>query len=177
MFAMAALKELTIAPLPTNTDTMRVLQIENIVRNSPVPELAMSVRSLYTYLDQGLFTARNIDLKRKPGFKTRKCHKTQITNRALFGNRLYRNFCELKLSSFVEMDMVHSSREPSKTLLTFFFTEEKLLLAFLINRCTKGAVWLVFDRLEKRMGTYGFLSVFEYILTDRGIRIRRSCCS
>nr|WP_270522204.1 hypothetical protein [Sellimonas intestinalis] len=27
---------------------------------------------------------------------------------------------------------------------------------------------LVFDRLEKRLGTYEFSSVFEYILTDRG---------
>ena len=49
-----------------------------------------------------------------------------------------------------------------------FFTKEKLFLAFLMNRCTKGAVRLVFDRLEKRMGTYEFTSVFEYILTDRG---------
>ena len=49
-----------------------------------------------------------------------------------------------------------------------FFTKEKLFLAFLMNRCTKGAVRLVFDRLEKRMGTCEFASVFEYILTDRG---------
>ena len=49
-----------------------------------------------------------------------------------------------------------------------FFTKEKLFLAFLMNRCTKGAVRLVFDRLEKRMGTFEFASVFEYILTDRG---------
>ena len=44
------------------------------------PELDMSVRTLYSYLDQGLFTARNIDLKRKVHFKPRKCHKTQITD-------------------------------------------------------------------------------------------------
>ena len=49
-----------------------------------------------------------------------------------------------------------------------FFTKEKLFLAFLMNRCTKGAVRLVFDRLEKRMGTFAFASVFKYILTDRG---------
>lgn len=49
-----------------------------------------------------------------------------------------------------------------------FFTKEKHFLAFLMNRCTKGAVRLVFDRLEKRMGTYEFASMFEYILTDRG---------
>ena len=122
------------------------------------PELDMSVRTMYSYLDQGLFTARNIDLKRKVHFKPRKCHKTQITDRAVSTNRLY----------YVQMDTVHSSRESKKTLLTMFFTKEKLFLAFLINRCTKGAVRLVFDRMEKRMGTYGFASVFEYILTNRG---------
>ena len=132
------------------------------------PELDMSVRTLYSYLDQGLFTARNIDLKRKVHFKPRKCHKTQITDRAVFSNRLYHDFCSLALTGYVQMDTVHSSRESKKTLLTMFFTKEKLFLAFLMNRCTKGAVRLVFDRLEKRMGTYEFASVFEYILTDRG---------
>lgn len=132
------------------------------------PELAMSVRTMYSYLDQGLFTARNIDLKRKARFKPRKCHKTQITDRAVFTGRLYSDFCALNLSAHVEMDTVHSSRESKKTLLTMFFTREKLLLAFLMNRYTKGAVRLIFDRLEKRMGTYEFASVFEYILTDRG---------
>ena len=35
------------------------------------PELDMSVRSMYTYIDKGLFTARNIDLKRQTKFKPR----------------------------------------------------------------------------------------------------------
>ena len=38
----------------------------------------MSVRSMYTYIDKELFTAKNIDLKRQAKFKPRKCHKTQI---------------------------------------------------------------------------------------------------
>ena len=132
------------------------------------PELDMSVRSMYTYIDKGLFTARNIDLNRQTKFKPRKCHKTQITDRSVFTHRTYSDFCSLDLSSFVEMDTVHSSRESNKTLLTLFFTKEKLFLAFLLNRCTKGAVRLTFDRLEKRLGTYEFISVFENILTDRG---------
>ncbi len=111
----------------------------------------MSVRTMYSYLNQGLFTTRDMDLKRKV-FKPRKCHKTQITNRTVFANRLYRDFCNLELPSYVEMDTVHSSRESKKTLLTLFFTKEKLFLAFLMNRCTEGAVRLVFDRLEKRYG-------------------------
>lgn len=132
------------------------------------PELDMSVRTMYSYLNQGLFTTRDMDLKRKVRFKPRKCHKTQITNRTVFANRLYSDFCNLELPSYVEMDTVHSSRESKKTLLTLFFTKEKLFLAFLMNRCTEGSVRLVFDRLEKRLGTYEFASVFEYILTDRG---------
>ena len=123
---------------------------------------------MYTYIDKGLFTARNIDLKQQAKFKPKNCHKTQITDHSVFKNRTYSDFCLLKLDSFVEMDTVHSSRESNKTLLTLFFTQEKLFLAFLLNRCTKGAVRLIFDRLEKRLGTYEFFSVFENILTDRG---------
>ena len=134
------------------------------------PELEMSVRSMYTYIDKGLFTARNIDLKRQPKFKPRKCHKTQIKDRTVFINRTYADFRSLDIQShsFVEMDTVKSSRDSQRTLLTMIFTEEKLFLAFLLNRCTKGAVRAVFDRLEKRMGTFEFISVFENILTDRG---------
>lgn len=132
------------------------------------PELDVSVRTVYTYLDMGLFTSRNIDLKRKVKFKPRKVHKTQISDRKVFTGRTYSDFSELHLDSFVEMDTVHSSNDSAKTLLTFFFTREKLFLAFLMNRNTEGAVRLVFDRLEKRLGTYEFLSLFEHILTDRG---------
>jgi len=132
------------------------------------PELNMSVRTLYTYLDMGLFTARNIDLKRKAGFRPRKSSNKQISNRAAFDGRLYNDFCSLELPFHVEMDTVHSSKESKKVLLTLFFTREKLLLAFVMNRCTEGAVRLVFDRLEKKLGTFQFNSVFEYILTDRG---------
>lgn len=132
------------------------------------PELNISVRTLYTYIDMGLFCTRNIDLKRKVSFKPRKCHKTQITDRTVFNNRTYTDFQALRLEAFTEMDTVYSSRESKKTLLTFYFTKEKLFLAFLMNRCTSGAVRLIFDRLEKRMGAYEFLTVFEYILTDRG---------
>lgn len=55
-------------------------------------ELDMSVRTMYTYLDNGLFTARNIDLKRKTKFKPRKCHKTQISDQSVFEGRTYADF-------------------------------------------------------------------------------------
>ena len=132
------------------------------------PELNLSVRSVYNYLDMGLLTARNVDLKRKVKFKPRKVHKSQISDRRVFNGKTYADFQQLHLESFVEMDTVHSAVGSSKTLLTFFFTREKLFLAFLMNRNTEGSVRLVLDRFEKRFGTFDFLTLFEYILTDRG---------
>lgn len=131
------------------------------------PELNLSVRSVYNYLDMGLLTARNVDLKRKVKFKPRKVHKSQISDRRVFNGRTYADFQQLHLESFVEMDTVHSAVGSSKTLLTFFFTREKLFLAFLMNRNTERSVRLVLNRLEKRFGTFDFLTLFEYILTDR----------
>ncbi len=135
------------------------------------PELGMSVRSIYTYIDNGYFTARNIDLKRKPKFKPRKVHKTQITEREVFVSRTYDDFCSLDeetRNNCVEMDTVKSSKDSQKALLTFFFRKQKLFLAFLLNRCTKGAVRTVFDKLEKDLTSYGFCTLFPTILTDRG---------
>lgn len=132
------------------------------------PELGLSVRTLYSYLEAGLFSARNIDLLRKVKMRPRKVHRTQIQDRTVFNGRMYSDFLLQTPCTFCEMDTVHSSRDSKKTLLTFFFPETKLFLAFLMNRNTKGAVKLVFNRLEERLGTYDFLSVFEIILTDRG---------
>ena len=132
------------------------------------PELDMSVRTLYSYLDDGIFTARSIDLKRKVKFKPRKVHKTQIKDRSVFEGRMFTDFQKLDLVSFAEMDTVHSSQESKRVILTFFLTREKLFLAFIMNRCTKGAVKLIFDKLERQLGTYDFLTLFSTILTDRG---------
>ena len=132
------------------------------------PELGLSVRTIYQYIALGLLTGRNIDLKRKVKFKARKCHKSQITDREAFKGRLYSDFLELPPTHVVEMDTVKSSRDSKKCILTFYFRDEKLFLAYLLNRCTKGAVRAVFDRLENRLGSMDFSILFETILTDRG---------
>ena len=81
---------------------------------------------------------------------------------------MFTDFQKLELASFAEMDTVHSSQESKRVILTFFLTREKLFLAFIMNRCTKGAVELIFDKLERQLGTYDFLTLFSTILTDRG---------
>ena len=61
------------------------------------PELDMSVRTLYSYLNDGVLTARNVDLKRKVKFKPRKVHKTQIKDRTVFQGRIFSDFQKLEL--------------------------------------------------------------------------------
>ena len=132
------------------------------------PELDMSVRTLYSYLDKGILSARNIDLKRQVKFNPRKVHKTQIKDRSVFIRRMFSDFQALELDHFAEMDTVHSSQDSKRVILTFFLTREKLFLAFIMNRCTKGTVKLVFNKLERQLGIYDFLTLFNTILTDRG---------
>ena len=103
------------------------------------PELDMSVRTLYNYIDRGILCARNIDLKRKVRFKPRKVHKTQIHDRTVFINRMYADFESLGLDKWVEMDTVHSRRPCKRVLLTFFFTKEKLFLAYILDRGSEFA--------------------------------------
>lgn len=57
-----------------------------------------------------------------------------------------------------------------KGILTFFLTREKLFLAFIMNRCTKGTVKLVFNKLERQLGIYPI----QHDSYGSRIRIRRS---
>lgn len=136
------------------------------------PELQMSVKTMYNYIDQGVLTTRNIDLKRKVKFKPRKTddRKKTIKNRDVFIGRTYKDFkaLELSTSQFVEMDTVLSAKGSLKCLLTFCFPDTELFLAYLLQRCTEGAVRAVFDRLQKDLGNFDFLTLFNTVLTDRG---------
>lgn len=132
------------------------------------PELDISVKTLYNYIDQGILLTRNIDLKRKPHFKPRKNTKKGIKNREAFINRTYSDFKSLNPNYFFEMDTVLSAKGSNKCILTFYIPETELFIARLINRCTEGAVKAALDQLERALGTYDFLTVFEVCLTDRG---------
>lgn len=108
-------------------------------------KMFLKLDSIYQYIELGLLTGRNIDLKQKVKFKSRKCHKTQITDRKVFHGRLYRDFQQFLPTHVVEMDTVKSSIDSRKCILTFYFRDEKLFLAYLLNRCTKGAVRAVLN--------------------------------
>lgn len=132
------------------------------------PELSISVKTLYNYIDQGVLLTRNIDLKRKTKFKPRKNTKKGITDREVFIGRTYTDFRSLNPDYFLEMDTVLSAKGSNKCILTFYIPETELFIARLLNRCTKGAVKAAIDQMERALGIFNFLTVFEICLTDRG---------
>lgn len=135
------------------------------------PELDMSVKTLYNYINQGVLLTRNIDLKRKTKFKPRKCHKKQILNRAVFEGRTYNDFQALDLGpdDFVEMDTVLSARGSLKCILTIYFPDTELLVGRLLQRCTPGAVRMAMDQIQNALGDHiEFTLLMPVILTDRG---------
>ena len=70
-------------------------------------------------------------------------------------------------TSVTEMDTVEG-RKGGKVLLTIYFTNCDLMLAFIREANTARSVSDVFDYLDKSLGRESFRTLFPVILTDRG---------
>jgi len=71
-------------------------------------------------------------------------------------------------SHVVEMDSVEGTRDSLKVLLTLFFRDSSLMLAFLREANTARSVTEIFNELDKKLGREIFMQMFPVILTDRG---------
>lgn len=135
-------------------------------------DLNCSRRTLYDYIDQNLFTARNIDLPRKVKYKPRKKSNTSDKKNPAYRNdRKYLDFEKAMLENpnirVVEMDTVEGQKG-GKVLLTLLFRNCNLMLAFLLDEKSQKCVKEVFDFLSSRLGTSTFQKLFPVILTDNG---------
>lgn len=147
-------------------------------------ELPVSLRSMYNYIDSGKMTIRNIDLRRKTGYRQRKKNAKDVkagvkalTDQSYRIGRSYDDFeADSKYFSdadVVEMDTVKGSREKGKRLLTMIFRQTSVMLLFLLPDGTADSVKRVFDYLEMGLGTERFERLFKVILTDNGGEFKR----
>lgn len=74
------------------------------------PELNVSEKTIYNYIEHGYLSVINIDLQRKVKYKLRHCHESQINDKGIFEGRTYKDFQELLKNHpdmpVVEMDTV-----------------------------------------------------------------------
>ena len=136
-------------------------------------DLKCSRRTMYTYIDAGVFDVRNIDLRRKVKYKKRKtATDTSARDRSYRKGHNYTDFQKRieknPLASIVEMDCVEGKKKDRKVLLTLTFRRTNLILIFILASQTQEEVKRVFDFLEERLGTALFRKLFEIILTDGG---------
>ena len=136
-------------------------------------ELKCSRRTMYTYIDSGVFNVRNIDLWRKIKYKKRKkATDTSAKDRSYRKDHNYGDFQKRiekePHSEVVEMDCVEGSKTSRKVLLTMTFRRTNLMLMFLLSSQTKDEVLRVFNQLESGLGIELFRQLFGIILTDGG---------
>lgn len=143
-------------------------------------ELGVSERTLYNYIDGGVLSLTNLDLRRKVGYKPRKKKKAvkNTVNKEYLEGRRYEDYLfylrmhpELQP---VEMDTVNGRREKGKRLLNMVFCENNLILSFLIPDNTANSVVSVFDFLTSVLGLARFRELFPVILTDNGSEFKRA---
>lgn len=154
-----------VTPLILQGNSLHQIYVNN------VDSLMCSEKTLYNYIDNCFFDARNIDLPRKVRYRPRKKKQEFKVDRGCYVNRtyeLYQKYLENYPSKNpVQMDTVIGSIG-GKTLLTIHFPNTSFMLAFLRNNNTSQSVIDVFDYLYSTLGKKLFEKTFPIILTDRG---------
>ena len=137
-------------------------------------EIAISSRTAYIYIRDGLLDVRNIDLRRQTRYKKRRKKKSEsgILNQKFRQGRTYIDFTSLMENrsekDVFEMDTVKGKKNQKKVMLTMIFRRNTVMIVFLMPDCTAESVIDRFDFLEKGLGKECFTRLFGIGLTDNG---------
>jgi IS30 family transposase len=139
-------------------------------------EIPVCRRTLYNYLDQRVFQARNIDLPRRVRYKKRKKQseprKNKNPQQAYRNKRTYVDFERFIEAhpelDVVEMDTVKGGRDRGKCLLTLLFRSCSFMIVILMPDCTQKSVINAINNLTDTLDIRTFKKYFPVILTDNG---------
>ncbi len=165
--APAELKRIddVIAPLVKQGQSIHQICVNN------TDLIMLDERTIYNYIDAGLLSVGNLDLPRKVRYKARKKKKPLRVDKQCHLGRAYNDFLEYTAANpdipIVEMDSV-AGRKGGKVLLTLFFRNCNLMLAYIRDANTARSVTEIFQGLYKTLGRETFCRLFPIILTDRG---------
>ena len=135
-------------------------------------ELMKSERTLYAYINSGLFTARNLDMPRTVRMRPRKnvSRKLKVDKSCRIGRDFSgceKYMCDHPDASVRQLDSVEGIKGGA-VLLTIHFVEQQLQLAFLRQHNDSQSVIDVFNRLYIELRTDIFVELFPVLLTDNG---------
>ena len=135
-------------------------------------ELMKSERTLYAYINNGLFTARNLDMPRTVRMRPRKnVSKNLKVDKACREGRDFSCFRTYTKEhpdlSVRQIDSVEGVKGGA-VLLTIHFVEQGLQLAFLRKRNDSQSVIDIFNRLYLELRPDIFIELFPVLLADNG---------
>ena len=146
--------------------------LSHIYANHP-DKLFFSKPTFYTYVNLGVFSFKNIDLRRKVKYRKRKNTNKQKIRRetAIRKNRTYEDFkkyiSENPDYEIVEMDTVEGTKG-GKVFLTLIFRKSKFMLIYLLEHQTMECVEKAFDNIREILGIENYKRLFAIVLTDNG---------
>jgi len=135
-------------------------------------EIMFDERTLYNYVNSGIFTARNIDMPRvvRMGKRKKISDKFKVDKKCRIG-RTYQDFLKFMQEHpdlpVVEMDTL-LGRTGGKVLLTLHFTVPQLMFAFIRDANSSQSVIDIFNRLYLVLGPDTFRKLFPVLLCDNG---------
>lgn len=136
------------------------------------PEISLSEKTIYNYIESGALSVKNIDLPKKVKYKIRADNSATASDRTIYEGRTYKDYQafikEFPDTATIEMDTVVGCEGSHKVLLTLHFASCSFMMAYLMANKQAQNVKSVFDSVESEIGTFSFSSSFPLILTDRG---------
>ena len=155
-----------VSPLIANGQSIHHIYINHS------DEIMLSEKTLYSYIDQGLFKAKNIDMPRKVRYKPRKCnHKSFKVDKKCRKGRTFEDMLrfieENGNVADVEMDTVEG-KKGGKVMLTVFFTVPNLMLSYIRDANTARSVKDIFNNIYEELGHSHFVRLFPLLRTDNG---------
>lgn len=135
-------------------------------------ELMKSERTLYSYINNGLFSAKNIDMPRTVRMRPRKSapKPVKIDKACRTGRNLECFHKYLKEHPYFPVRQIDSVEgiKGGAVLLTIHFVEQELQLAFLRKTNDSKSVIDIFNRLYLELRPDIFMNIFPILLADNG---------
>lgn len=132
--------------------------------------IMVSEKTLYTYIDDGLLSVKNIDLPRKVKYKPRKTKQMgyKVDKKCLEGRRYddYIEFLKENVDiSIVQMDTVEG-KKGGKVMLTIHFVDTAFMLMLIRDANDSKSVTQWFETIYESIEDEHFKTLFPVLLTD-----------
>ena len=174
-----------------NMTTLEAKELANILKplldqgqslyqiKSSHKEIKQCIKTLYNYIEMGVFKEYGIDnfslkeqVNRKQ-FKNKYKKRKEPTN---YENHKYKDYLKFKEDNpevpTTEMDTVLNSQS-GPYIQTFYFEGSGIMIGFIHKEKTSESMAKTLDDLENKLGHDLYRELFPLILTDRGVEFEK----